>query len=112
MGVKIGLISVILAFTNLFLRKWLVGTGKQQLSEQGKRVSIWGTIIIALFAIIMIILLDDTEINIMKWLMMLLIIIAVGFQCFIDWKYLKGTKVWIVSLSLLIMGVTLVYFLI
>ncbi|WP_054027713.1 DUF4181 domain-containing protein [Bacillus sp. FJAT-28004] len=109
MGGKIGLIAIFLVFTSLILRKWLVGAEKAELSDRGKKVRVWGSIIIALIAFTIIIL-GDLEGNALKWFLMLLIITNAGFQSFIDWKYLKGSKEYIVSLIVLLIGVALVYF--
>ncbi|MEC0093150.1 DUF4181 domain-containing protein [Paenibacillus macquariensis] len=114
MGGKIGLICILLAFSHLILRIWLVETERKELPDEGKEVSIWGKIIIALIGIItciVIIIVDGSEGKAMKWFWMLFIITAMGFQSFIDWKYLKGSKEYIASLIVLIIGVTLVYFL-
>lgn len=110
---KIVLIYVLFAFAHLILRVWIVGTERKELPDEGKEISTWGKIIIALICIItciVIIVVDGPEGTAMKWFWMLLIIIASGFQSFIDWKYLKSSKQYMVSLIALLIGVFLVYF--
>lgn len=114
MVATIAVISIILTFSHLILRKRIAGTEREELPAKGKKVDIWGKIILASIGIItatIFLNLDDLDGDAMKWFWMLIIIIVVGFQSFIDWKYLKGSKQYIVSLIVLILGVTLVYFL-
>ncbi|MGZ9585849.1 DUF4181 domain-containing protein [Paenibacillus marinisediminis] len=112
--IAIGFISIILALSDLILRKWIAGTKKVELPDEGKKVEKWGKIILATIGIITVIIFLDLDIldaDAMKWFWMVVIITAFGFQSFIDWKYLKGSKLYIVSLINLILGVILVYFL-
>ena len=112
MGGKIGIICILLAFSFLVLRIWLVGTEKKELPEEGKKVDIWGKIILGLIGVItFFVFINGSEVNAMKWFWMLLIVAAMSFQSFIDWKYLKGSKQYIASIIVLVIGVTLVYFL-
>lgn len=108
--VTIAYISIILTLSHLILRKWIAGTERDELSEEGKKVDKWGKIILASISFITAIILLDLE-SAMKWFWIVIIIAAVGFQSFIDWKYQKGSKQYIISLIVLIQGVTLVYFL-
>lgn len=110
---KIGLILIILAFSNLFLRIWIVSPDKEKLPEEGYELNIKVKLILALVGLItgvVIIIADGTEGVVMKWFWIVVIIVAIGFQSFIDWKFLKHTKQHIVSLILLVLGVVLVYF--
>ncbi|GIP22888.1 DUF4181 domain-containing protein [Paenibacillus sp. J22TS3] len=47
--------------------------------------------------------------NTLKWFFILFITIAYGFRSFIDWKYLRDSKEYMVSLIVLILGVTLFF---
>ncbi|MGO4693046.1 DUF4181 domain-containing protein [Paenibacillus sp. 2TAB26] len=111
MGGQIGLVGILLVFASLFLRKWIVGTAKKETSDKGKRVSMWGMTIAALIATAIIIFID-LEGNALKWFCMLFIFIVAGFQSFVDWKFLKGSKEYIVTLLVLVIGVTLSYFIV
>jgi len=111
MGGKMGLISILLVIANFYLTKWLVGSEKQEISDKVKKVSLWVLIILGLIAIA-IIFSNDLEGNAMKWFFMSLILVTGGFRSFIDWMYLKGSKQYIVSLLVLVIGVTFTYFII
>ncbi|OPA75364.1 hypothetical protein BVG16_22520 [Paenibacillus selenitireducens] len=114
MGIAIGFICIILWFSHLILRIWIIGSEKEELTEEGKEVSFSGKIIFALIGIITVIVIivtDNSQSDVMKWFWMLYIITALGFQSFIDWNYRKGSKQYVVSLIVLVLGVTLVYFL-
>lgn len=108
----IAFIAIILTLANGIISKWVVDTGKEELPAEGKKVDMWGKIILASIGIISLIIIlniEDIDRIITKWFWMVFIILAVGFQAFIDWKYLKGSKQYIVSLIVLILGVILGY---
>ncbi|MGO4348772.1 DUF4181 domain-containing protein [Paenibacillus sp. MCAF9] len=111
MGGQIGVVGILLVFASLFLRKWIVGTAKKETSDKGKKVSMWGMIIAAIIAAANIIFID-LEGNALKWFCMVFIFIIAGFQSFVDWKFLKGSKEYIVTLLVLVIGVTLSYFIV
>ncbi|MGZ9583706.1 DUF4181 domain-containing protein [Paenibacillus marinisediminis] len=107
-------ILIILTFSQILLRLWIVGTEKEEIAEEGKDISLWGKVILAVISLItfiVIIAVDSAEGKAIKWFWMILIIAANGFQSFIDWKYLKGSKQYMVSLIVLLIGVTMVYYL-
>lgn len=106
----IGLLCLILVFSHFILRLIIVGPEKKVLSEDGRLIDLWGKIILSALGII-IIFLNYDEIETLKWFWLLLIIVAFGFQSFVDWKYQKDSKQYIVSLIVLVMGVGLVNFL-
>ncbi|WML48551.1 DUF4181 domain-containing protein [Neobacillus sp. PS3-34] len=89
----------------------IVGPEREELTEDGKGVDLWGKVILSALGIITFIFIN-IENEAMKWFWILFVIAAFGFQSFVDWKYLKESKRYIVSLIVLIFGVTLVYFLV
>lgn len=104
---------LILSISYYFLRIWIVGPDREKLSDDGNELNIKVKLILALIALItgiIIMLADGAQGNVMKWFWIVLIIIALGFQSFIDWRFLKHTKHHFVSLILLVEGVVLVYF--
>ncbi|URN95661.1 MAG: DUF4181 domain-containing protein [Candidatus Pristimantibacillus lignocellulolyticus] len=108
------LISLFLTLTHWILRKEIVDTDREELTEAGKKVNMWGKIILVTIGFITVIILfslDELYGDVMKRFIIIFIIMALGFQTFIDWKFLKGTREYIVSLIVLILGVNLVYFL-
>ncbi|WP_340003977.1 DUF4181 domain-containing protein [Paenibacillus sp. FSL K6-0276] len=105
---------IILSFSHLFLRIWIVGPDKEKLSDDGNELNMKGKLILVLVGLItgiIIMIADGAQGIVMKWFWIVIIIIALGFQSFIDWKFLKHTKQHIVSLIVLVLGVVLVYFL-
>ncbi|AIQ36642.1 hypothetical protein R50345_19570 [Paenibacillus sp. FSL R5-0345] len=106
-------IVLILAFSGFFLRVWIVGPDKEKISDDGNELNIKGKLILGLIGLIsaiVIMIADGVQGIGMKWFWIVFIIIAVGFQSYIDWKFLKHTKQHIVSMILLVEGVVLVYF--
>lgn len=104
---------LIIAFSGFFLRIWIVGPDKEKLSDDGNELNIKGKLILGLIGLItaiVIMIADGVQGMGMKWFWIVFIIISLGFQSFIDWKFLKHTKQHIVSLILLVEGVVLVYF--
>ncbi|RCX21440.1 uncharacterized protein DUF4181 [Fontibacillus phaseoli] len=112
--VVISFICILLVFVHLILRIWIVGLDKRELPEEGKEVNIWGKIILALVGIIVFIVIAfavGMDSLAMKWFWMLFVILTVGFQSFIDWKYQRESRQYIVSLIVLVLGIVLVYYL-
>ncbi|MCR8658789.1 DUF4181 domain-containing protein [Paenibacillus endoradicis] len=112
--ITISLIALFLTLSHWILRKKIVGTDREELTEAGKKVNIWGKIVLTIIIFTTIIFLFSVDIlagEVMKWFWMVVIIMGLGFQTFIDWKYLKDSIEYIVSLIVLILGVMLIYFL-
>ncbi|USB33062.1 DUF4181 domain-containing protein [Paenibacillus sp. YPG26] len=106
------IIIIILSISQYLLRRWIVGAeAKDELPRAGKRVDLWGKVILLLIAMIWavnLIVEDRLTDDIFKWFMIAIIVLATGFQAFVDWKYRKSSKEYIVSLIVLVMGVVLV----
>ncbi|WP_082687105.1 DUF4181 domain-containing protein [Bacillus sp. FJAT-27445] len=54
---------------------------------------------------------SNAPIEQLKWFWILVVIMARGFHGFIEWKYIKGSKQFIVSIVEVLIGVVLVQFL-
>ncbi|WP_068614698.1 DUF4181 domain-containing protein [Paenibacillus tuaregi] len=106
-------IIITIVISRYFLRRWIVGTNeKEELPRIGRKVETWGLIILALIGITtcIVLLVEDTlKGNTLKWFFILFITITAGFRTFVDWKYLRDSKEYMVSLIVLILGVTLVF---
>ncbi|MNK68985.1 hypothetical protein D3C87_883650 [compost metagenome] len=74
-----------------------------------------GKVILSLIAIACIVIMavkDKLQGDTLKWVLIFIIIITIGFQAFVDWKYRKSSKEqYIASLIVLVIGVTLAFFL-
>lgn len=114
MVATLGVISLFLTLLYWILRTWMVGPDREELWGIGKTVDRWGKLVLFLISIIIsIVILQENglESDVMKWFFMIVLIGGAGFQTFINWKYLEGSKEYIVSLIVLVVGVTLIYFL-
>lgn len=110
------LLCVVLTSAHWILRILFTGDEEMELlaDEDGNDVALYGRIILSLMGIITfitIMVVDGVEGVIMKWFWIVFIAMALGFQAFIDWKYWKGSKRYIVSLCVLVIGVLLGNFL-
>jgi hypothetical protein len=104
------LLCVLLVAAHWILRILITGDEELQLPEDGQDANLIGKIILALIGVIssiIIILVDGVEGEMMKWFWMIFIFIALGFQAFIEWKYLKGSKRYLVSVIVCLIGVGL-----
>ncbi|RUT33511.1 DUF4181 domain-containing protein [Paenibacillus zeisoli] len=106
------IIGMILSISSNLLRRWLVGDAEQaELSRTGRKVDLWGKVILLLFiigCIVVMVIEDRLKGAALKWLMIITISLAGGFQTFIDWKYRKGSKEYLAPLIVVALGVTLV----
>lgn len=81
---KIGLILIILAFSNLFLRIWIVSTVKEKLPEDGYELNIKGKLILAFVGLItgIVIIIADTR--------------GYGYKMVLDCSYSSSNRVSVV----------------
>ena len=109
-----GITVIILSVSDLLLRKWIVGPNKNELPDEGRKFDRWGRLTlmvivgIPLFVLIWLNTKDQYS-EVIKVLWRITVVMAGGFQLFVDWKYLKGTREYLVSLIVLIEGIVLVY---
>ncbi|MBQ4898829.1 DUF4181 domain-containing protein [Paenibacillus sp. Marseille-P2973] len=106
-------ICILLAFFHLILRICIVDKEQKELPEEGKELSIWSKLIFALIGIvafIIILIADGSDGMAMKWFWMILVVVALGLQAFIDWKYIRASRQHIVSVIVLVLGVIMFYF--
>ncbi|MEN2767337.1 DUF4181 domain-containing protein [Ornithinibacillus xuwenensis] len=110
---KIGLISLIIAITYLILRKIFVGDesnsekDNKSVPEERKYIELWGSIILAVIAIPIVIFID---VKLFKCFLIIFMIAIFSFHSYIDWKYRKGSKLYIVSIITMVIGILLAYF--
>ncbi len=87
------------------IRKQL-GVEKKKISETaGKNVDRWGRGIILVTFLATFPYFIEKEDEIVKWYWMSYYVILMGFQAFIQWKYLKDSKEYIISLIFLVLGI-------
>jgi len=84
---------------------------KEKLPEEGYELNIKGKLILGFggfIAAIIIMLADGVEGIGMKWFWIVIMILILGFDAFLHWKFLRHTKQHIVTLISLALGVGLV----
>lgn len=112
MGTSIAvlLFILILAVLNPLLKDWIIGEKREKISEtDGRIINITGNLILVFIAIYsLLFVLDRSEEKTIKWFFFILMIIVYLFNAFLEWKYLKNSKEFTVTLLLLLFG--LIYF--
>lgn len=110
MGTSITVLVFILAVLNPLLRDWIVGEKREKISKtDGKIINIIGNLMLIFIAIFsLLFVLDRSEENSLKWFFFNLMIIVYLFNAILEWKYLKNSKEFIVTILLLLFG--LLYF--
>ncbi|WP_342667338.1 DUF4181 domain-containing protein [Domibacillus robiginosus] len=93
------------------LRKWL-GIEKRKISETtGKNIDRLGRVIILIaflctfpftFAL-------TEDLNAMKWYWILYLVLLLGFQGFVQWRYLKNSREYVITLVFLVIGAIAIY---
>ncbi|WP_258000291.1 DUF4181 domain-containing protein [Bacillus sp. Marseille-P3661] len=88
----------------------LLSVQKKKVSETpGKRFDQWGRGIILLLFLCTLPFFIMVETSFMKWYWILYLIVLLGFQSILEWKYLKNSKQYVVSLIILIIFVIILY---
>ncbi|MEW9108433.1 DUF4181 domain-containing protein [Cytobacillus gottheilii] len=100
------LIVIILSLSHLLLRKIFFGNEKAEREYGAVKADLIGKPLLFLMMIIIYSLFIEE--NMIEWFFIAVVITIMGFQTFIDWKYLKGSKQYILSLAVGILGVGLV----
>jgi hypothetical protein len=109
MGISISILVIIIAVLAPLLRKWIVGADRYISETVGRRVDLWGRIILAIiFFIILFFVIDPSNETTVKWFFIIFFTIITAFQSIIEWKYLKNSKEFIVTLLLWLFA--LIYF--
>jgi hypothetical protein len=109
MGISISILVILLAVLAPLLRKWIVGTDRYIDETDGRRVDFWGRIILVIiFLVLLFFVVDTSDETIVKWFFIIALTITTAFQSIIEWKYLKNSKEFVVTLILWVIG--LIYF--
>ena len=105
MSIQISSLFFILLIVRILLKIWIVKGEKINISEtDGYRFYIWGGIILCLISMLILFQLDFTDLSRMRWFWLIFLIIALGFNGFIQWKYMRESKEHIISLVSLVIG--------
>ena len=103
------IIIIISLFINKFLTKWLGVEKKEKISEtSGKNIDRWGRGLILLIFLCPLPYVIEEDINVIKWYMCFFIV-SFGFQSFMEWKYLKTSKQYVITLTYLLFALVIMY---
>ncbi|KAB7709095.1 DUF4181 domain-containing protein [Bacillus aerolatus] len=101
---------IILSFlVERLLRKWLRVEKKKVSETSGKNVNRWvrGIIVVIFLCGLPFVIEEDK--HVMKWYWISYLILSLGFQSFVQWKYLKNSKEYVITLIFLMLGLMLIY---
>lgn len=101
------ILALVISIAYIIVSKLIVGKRKRKVSETtGENIQICGFAIIGVIGICSILfVLDFFDNNVMKWFWLFFIIVTLGFQSFMEWKFLKESKEYVVSLIVLMIGI-------
>ncbi|MBH5320410.1 DUF4181 domain-containing protein [Paenibacillus sp. GSMTC-2017] len=115
MDARIIIILLVCHLVRFILERNIVRNEDILMLEEGRELRGKGKIILVILttiALVVITILSDAESNAFKWFFISLLVIAFGFNSFIEYTYRKGSKRYIVSLITMIVGVIMLYFLV
>lgn len=105
MGISAPILVLIVSIANFIVGRLIVGEKRRKVSEtDGKMVQILGLVIIVVIGLGSMFVIDIFNPQIMKWFWLSFLTLNFGFHAFLEWKFLKETKEYIVSLIVLLIG--------
>ncbi|ALX49732.1 MULTISPECIES: DUF4181 domain-containing protein [Lentibacillus] len=112
MGITTPILALVVSIAYIIVGKIIVGNKKRKISDKfGKNIQIVGLVIFGVIGISCILfVLDISNNDVMKWFWLFFLTITLGFQSFLEWKFLRETREYMVSLVVLMIG--LIYILI
>ncbi|CEG25579.1 DUF4181 domain-containing protein [Bacillus sp. B-jedd] len=108
---SLSILGFFLAILEYFLRRWIVGTGGREIYDtNGKAIYILGNIILVLAWLLYLFkAIDFTDEEAVKRSLLIFLAIIYVFQSFVEWKYIKSSKAFIVPLLVLLIGLIYCY---
>jgi hypothetical protein len=104
------IVLIILLFLLEKIINKLLGVEKKKISEtSGKNVDRWGRGIILVIFLCTLPFVITKDINVMMWYWILYLILLLGFQSILEWKYLKNSKQYVTTLIFLMLSVIIMY---
>jgi hypothetical protein len=102
------IVGIISSFLLEKMLNKLLGVKKKKISEtSGKKIDLWGRRIflcVFLCSIPFFVWAD-----VLKWYSIFYLTILLGFESFLEWKYLKNSKQYITTVIILIYGLIFIY---
>ena len=109
--VLIIVLGILMFLVEKIVNKFL-GIEKKRISEtSGKNVDRWGKGIILVIFLCALPFVVAQDTNFIKLTWILYIIVLLGFQSILEWKYLKNSKQYVTTLIFLVLSVTFLYYL-
>jgi hypothetical protein len=104
------IVLVILVFLLEKIINKLLAVKKKKISEtSGKNVDRWGRGVILVIFLCTLPFVITKGTNVMKWYWILYLLLLLGFQSILEWKYLKNSKQYITTLIFLMLSVSIMY---
>ncbi|MCO0599817.1 DUF4181 domain-containing protein [Peribacillus butanolivorans] len=104
------IVLIILGFLLEKIINKLLGVENKKISEtSGKKVDRWGRGIILVIFLCTLPFVITKDTNVMKWYWILHLILLLGFQSILEWKYLKNSKQYVTTLIFLMLSVVIMY---
>lgn len=91
------------------LRKWLRVERRKVSETPGKNVDRWGRGIITLIFLCSLPFILTKDVEAIKWYWLSYLMLIWGFQSFVQWKYLKNSKEYVITLIFLLLALILTY---
>lgn len=104
-------IFILIVPLDMLLNK-LFKVDKKKISEtSGKKIDQWGRGIILLVFLggLTFVIYSEVDWNVTRWYFISLVIAQNGLQFILEWKYLKNTNQYLVTLIHLLLGTILIY---
>ncbi|GEM_PF-5341123 len=102
------LLLLFLAIANIFLGKLLIKGERQRITDTELRtLYLWVYALIIIFYLVLLYVIDISNPKIHSLYFVLFLISILGFDAFMEWKYLKESKEYLVTLIVLILGLVI-----
>ncbi|RWR04835.1 DUF4181 domain-containing protein [Siminovitchia fortis] len=104
------LILLILGFLLEQIINKLLGVKKKKVSETpGRKIDRWGRGILVVVFLCGFSFVIEADRSVIKWFWISYLIILLGFQAILEWKYLKDSNQYVTTFIFLLLGVALIY---
>lgn len=104
------LLLILLVLVELIIKKYILVEESNKISDtDGKSINRWVKGLLTFITLCMFFVLDTTNINTLKWFWLIVFLVAMGQHVFMEWRYLKGSKEYIISLIKLAVGLIYIF---
>jgi hypothetical protein len=109
--VILSFLVILLAVIELIIKKFIFVEESYKISDtDGKTINRWVKGLLGCLSLcILFFVLDTTNIDAIKWFWFITFIVAMGQHAFMEWRYLKNSKEYMISLIKLAVGVIYIF---